>query len=74
MASRVSLKTKVLLATGFVLFAGGPLAIWWLAASPQSSLQEQCAAQCKGRGYNLVRKDAPMTAHGQYQYECRCAI
>ena len=73
MAIRVQLNTKILIAAGFVLFAGGPLAIWWLAGRPPTSLQDQCSAQCKGRGYDLVRKDAPMTAHGQYQYECRCA-
>jgi len=73
-ATRVPLKTKILIAAGFVLFVGAPLAIWWLAGSPPTSLQAQCEAQCKGRGYSLVRKDAPMTAHGEYQYECRCAI
>jgi len=73
MAARVALRTKMLIAAGFVLFAGGPLAIWWLAGSPPTLLQDQCAVQCKGRSYNLVRKGAPMTAHGEYQYECLCA-
>jgi hypothetical protein len=73
MTTRVTLKTKVLIVAGFIFFAGGPLALWWFAGSPPISLQDRCAAQCKGRGYNLVKKDAPMTGHGEYQYECRCA-
>ena len=73
MATTVSLKTKILMGLGFVAFVGGPLAVWWLAGGPPTSIQDQCAAHCKGRGYTLVRKDAPMTAHGNHQYECRCA-
>jgi hypothetical protein len=75
MAARVTLRTKILMAAGFVLFAGGPLALWWLAGSPPRSIQDQCAAQCSkiGRAYTLVPKDAPMTGHGERQMECRCA-
>jgi hypothetical protein len=75
MSTRITLRTKALVVAGFFLLAGGPLALWWLAGSPPTSLQDRCAVQCRkvGRGYTLVPKDAPMTGHGERQMECRCA-